>query len=190
MNSYSQAGMYAGAAGLTVFLLIHHFFIRPIWFILPIGLILAIGGGLAVGWSYRLIEDRLPRYPWTFLGLTVLIMLILTPAMIIAEFTPAPFGQDGSLNPAFTAGVIARQFIVELILTAIPMGALVGWVLGRSKEAVLATATAGFIYALGPGHNIPFLGNMDGTYKGILYLLVINLVSAFVMMVSLKFKDK
>ena len=78
--------------------------------------------------------------------------------------------------------------VLERILTAIPMGALVGWVLGRSKEAALATATAGFIYALGPGHNIPFLGNMDGTYKGILYLLVINLVSAFVMMVSLKLK--
>ena len=44
------AGSLSGIAGLLVFLVIHHFWIRPIWFILPVGLMIAGFGGLAAGW--------------------------------------------------------------------------------------------------------------------------------------------
>ena len=80
----------------------------------------------------------------------------------------------------------AVQFILELLLTATLMGALAGWILGGSQRAALATALAGFVYALGPGHNIPFLGNTPVVWKGILLLLAINTVSSLVMMFSFR----
>jgi len=44
----------------------------------------------------------------------------------------------------------------------------------------LATAVAGLAYTLDPGHNIPLLGNTPAAGKGLLLLLTITLVSAFV----------
>ncbi|MCH7589046.1 MAG: hypothetical protein IIC78_13585 [Chloroflexi bacterium] len=113
-------------------------------------------------------------------------MMILVPAMIIAQITPAPFQVDGTIAPGYTAGRAAVQFILELLLTATLMGALAGWILGGSQRAALATALAGFVYALGPGHNIPFLGNTPVVWKGILLLLAINTVSSLVMMFSFR----
>lgn len=186
MNPYTISGAIAGIAGLFTFLIIHHFTIQPIWEILPLGLPIALIGGLAVGWSFQEIHQQLPAYSWTFLGLILLIMLLLAPAMIIAQFTSSPFGLDGTLNPGYTAGRAAVQFILELLLTATLMGALAGWILGGSQRAMFATALAGFVYALGPGHNIPFLGNTPGVWKGVLLLLAINAVSELVMMFSLR----
>jgi hypothetical protein len=40
---------------------------------------------------------------------------------------------------------------------------------------------AGLIFALGPGHNIPFLGNTPATGKGIVLLLSVVVVSAVVL---------
>src|SRR5262245_58037909 len=37
-------------------------------------------------------------------------------------------------------------------------GGLVGWWLGRTWRAAVATAVTGFVFVLGPGHNIPFIG--------------------------------
>ena len=42
------AGVLSGVAGLMVFLVIHHFWIKPIWFILPLGLVIAGLGGLGI----------------------------------------------------------------------------------------------------------------------------------------------
>ena len=46
---------------------------------------------------------------------------------------------------------------------------------------LIAGALAGFIFALGPGHNIPFLGSTPGTWKGILVLLAVILSAAFIL---------
>ena len=78
------AGMLAGAAGLLVFLVIQHLWIKPIWFILPVGLVIATAGGLAVGWAYNELLPSLPRRPWTILAWLVLIGLTLAPAVVIA----------------------------------------------------------------------------------------------------------
>ena len=72
-------------------------------------------------------------------------------------------------------------FILELLLTATLMGGLAGWIIGRTRKAALVTALAGFIFALGPGHNIPFLGNTPGTLKGVAILFAIVMVSAVVL---------
>ncbi|HLE14013.1 MAG TPA: hypothetical protein VI776_04630 [Anaerolineales bacterium] len=52
---------------------------------------------------------------------------------------------------------------------------------GPSRGAAAAMALAGVAFALGPGHNIPFLGSTPVAGKGILILAAIILVSAVVL---------
>jgi hypothetical protein len=72
-------------------------------------------------------------------------------------------------------------FIIELLLTATLVGGTAGWVICHTRKAALTTALAGLIFALGPGHNIPFLGNTPGTLKGVAILFAIVMVSAVVL---------
>lgn len=186
LDPYLLSGVLAGLAGLLTFLTIHHFWIQPIWFIMPVGFLLSSAGGLAVGWAYKLILQSLAPFPWTFLELSLVIFLILLPSMLLAQRSPVPIGLDGALMPGFSAGKAAAQFIRELVLTSVLVGAVFGWLLGRSNQAVLATALAGLIFALGPGHNIPFLGNTPSVGKGVVLLLVIITVSSFTLMICVR----
>jgi hypothetical protein len=156
----------AGIAGLLAFLVLHALWIVPIWFILPVGLLVAGGGGLAVGWAYAELRWRLPRRPWTALAVVGIIAVILLPAFVLAElqapvFTVTP---AGSVQTVATSTIVAR-FVVELLATATIVGGLLGGWLGRTRRAALATAVAGFSFALGPGHNIPLIGGTPGVDK-------------------------
>jgi len=178
------AGAISGIAGLLVFLTIHHFWIRPIWFILPPGLVIAALGGLAVGWSYAEIKAGLPPRPWASLAVFVLVGATLTPAILLAQLRPPPLDiSTGAIINGSTASVIAR-FVIELLLTASLVGGLAGWWLGHTGRAALATGLAGLIFALGPGHNIPFLGNTPAVGKGVVLLVIIIAVSAVVLVES------
>lgn len=178
------AGLLSGIAGLLVFLTIHHFWIKPIWFILPPGLVAAILGGLAVGWSYAEIRAGLPPRPWAALAVFVLVGATLTPAILLAQLRPPPLDiSTGAILNGTTASVIAR-FVIELLLTATVVGGLAGWWLGHTGRAALATALAGFVFALGPGHNIPLLGNTPAVGKGVILLIIIIFVSAVVLVES------
>jgi len=184
MNENLWAGLTAGIAGLLCFLTIHHFWIKPIWFILPPGLVLAGLGGLAVGWSYGEIQAGLPPHPWSIIAMMLLISAILAPSIILAQLRePLLDMETFSLPPGSTARVI-RAFVLELALTATMVGAIAGWLLGHSYQATLATGVAGLIFALGPGHNIPFLGNTPATRKGIILLIAIVFVSSVVLVES------
>jgi hypothetical protein len=176
------AGVLAGIVGLLVFLVIHHLWINPIWFILPIGLVIAALGGLAVGWAYHELSPNLPPFPWSTLAFVALIGIILAPSIILAEIRQPLFTiteVDAELSvPVWYAAII---FILELLVTATLVGGLAGWLIGRTSRAALATALAGFIFALGPGHNIPFLGGTPGTLKGIAILLAIILSATIIL---------
>lgn len=164
----------AGVGGLLLFLLMHHLWIRPIWFILPMGLVIAVLGGLAVGRAYQHLLPRLPPRPWTVLAMVGLVMLNLLPAIVLAELRQPMFNidlPDPRLNMG--SGEAAVIFILELLLTSALVGGLLGWLIGRSREAALSTALAGFLFALGPGHNIPFLGNTPAAPKGFVLLLAV-----------------
>jgi hypothetical protein len=87
----------------------------------------------------------------------------------------------GSL--AVSVGKAAATFIFELLASASLMGALVGWLVARTPQAAASTALAGFVFALGPGHNIPFLSGTPATLKGVALLLAIVSVSAVVLVV-------
>lgn len=182
MKSYLLAGALSGFAGLMVFLVIHHFWIKPIWFILPLGLVIAGLGGLAVGWAYMELQPNLPPRPWSIVSWVALIGLILLPSIILAEMRAPMFDVDvpGGLL-MMSVGRAAVHFILELLVTATLAGGLAGWLIGRTPRAMLSTALAGFIFALGPGHNIPFLGSTPGTLKGVVILMAIVVVSSVVL---------
>ena len=181
MTNFLIAGVCAGIAGLLTFLVIHHFLIRPIWFILPIGLVIAAIGGVAVGWSFAEIAPALPARPWTFLALTAIIGLILAPSIVLAQFRPPLIDLATFTLPPHGGSRAAIHFALELVVTAVFVGGLLGWLLAHTPRATVATALAGLVYALGPGHNIPLLGNTPAAGKGLLLLLTITLVSAFVL---------
>jgi len=87
----------------------------------------------------------------------------------------------GAIIDGTSTGVVIARVAIELLLTATAAGGLLGWWLGRTPQAALATALAGFVFALGPGHNIPLLGNTPVVGKGIVLLVVITAISAVVL---------
>lgn len=185
--SYLIAGVVASLAGLLVFLLIHHFWIRPIWFVAAPGLLAAALGGLAVGWSFYEIHAGLPAPPWTSIAIFCLFSLVLAPSAVMAELRPALLGSSNSFSiPPGQGAAIAVRFLLELVLSAALVGAACGWYLGRTPQATLATAVAGIALAAGPGHNIPFLGNTPAAVKGLLLLAAAMLVSAVVLVAALE----
>jgi hypothetical protein len=176
------AGALAGIAGLLAFLALHALWIVPIWFILPVGLVMAGGGGLAVGWAYAELRWRLPRRPWTALAVVGVIALILLPAFVLAELHGPVFAvtRSGPVQTVATS-IIVLRFVGELLATATIVGGLAGWWLGRTRRAALATAVAGFIFALGPGHNIPLIGGTSGVAKELAIMASVIGVSALVL---------
>lgn len=185
MTTELSAGLLAGLAGLFVFLTIHHFWIKPIWFILPAGLAAACLGGLVVGWSFAEIRAGLPSRPWTSIAMMALVGATLTPAIILAQLRPPPLDiGTGAIIDGSSTGVVIARVALELLLTATLVGGLAGWWLGHNWRAAFATALAGLVFAIGPGHNIPLLGNTPAVGKGIILLAVIIFVSAIVLVES------
>lgn len=170
-------------AGLLTFLGIHALWIAPIWFILPVGLLIAGVGGMAVGWSYTELYDHLPPRPWTAFAIMALIAAILLPPMILAELRQPMFSVSpaGVVNLSMGIPEVVLRFIGELLLPATITGGLLGWWLGKSKRAAGATALAGFVFALGPGHNIPFIGGTSGVGMQAAIMVAIISVSALVL---------
>ncbi len=185
MNSALIAGVLAGIVGLLVFLTIHHFWIQPIWFILPPGLFIAALGGLAVGWAYSEIQTALPPRPWTSFAIFIIVAATLTPAILLAQLRPPPLDiSNGAIIDGSSTGIVIARVIIELLLTATLVGALIGWLLVRTPQAALAMAIASLVFAIGPGHNIPFLGNTPVVGKGIVLLVAIIATSAIVLVES------
>lgn len=182
MRASLLAGALSGIAGLVVFLVIHHFWIMPIWFILPFGLMIACLGGVEVGWAYQELLPKLPSRPWRTVSIIGLISAILLPSILLTEIRMPMFDVSGpSALLVISVERAAVIFIQELLLTATLAGGLAGWIICRTRRAALSTALAGLIFALGPGHNIPFLGSTPGTLKGVAILLAVVLVSAVVL---------
>ena len=193
MRSQHIPGIVSGLAGMLTFLIIHHFWISPIWFVLPVGLLIAVLGGMAVGWSYRLIQHRLPQAPFRSLSVMGIVTATLLPAVIFGLFRQPLLDVSLSVNepvPSVSLGYVLTHIALELLLPAALIGALIGWWRGGNARAAAATGLAGFIFALGPGHNIPiFIG--DGRFLAPTYLyaksitlLVAPIVISSVVLVS------
>ena len=179
------AGVLSGIAGLLVFLTIHHLWIKPIWDILLPGLFIAALGGLAVGWSYSEIQTALPSRPWKAFAVFLLVGATLAPAVLIAQIRAPLFDMTtGAIRDGSSVVEVLAHVAIELLLTATLVGGISGWLLTHRSRAAIASALAGFIFALGPGHNIPILGGTSGAGKGIALLIVIIATSTMVLVES------
>jgi hypothetical protein len=153
-------GAAAGVAGLTVFLVLHHLWIVPIWFVLPVGLPIAVAGGIAVDRACRILARERSRQPGTIVAVAFLASACLMPALLLAELRPPMFdiSAPGGAELLVTPERAVALFVAELLVTATATGAIVGWWFGRTRRAAAAMALAGLALALGPGHNVPFGG--------------------------------
>jgi hypothetical protein len=174
------AGAIAGLAGLAAFLVLHHSWITPIWFIAPVGGLVAAGAGAIVGSAYAELLPRLPGRPWRIPAVALLFGLVLTPAGIIGELSGPAFalGPGGSAELLVSTEAAIGAFAVGLVGTSVIGGALVGLLVGRTRSAARWTALAGVALAIGPGHNVPFLGGSPAAAKGVALLLVVLLVAS------------
>ena len=177
LRSTLIAGVVSGVVGLLVFLTIHHFWITPIWFIFPIGLLIAGLSGLIVGWSYAEILPRLPSCPWIFLAVFGLMAATLAPALLLAEILPPAVDIAGG-KLLLSANELIMRFVFALLAPATLVGALEGWALARTRRGAAAMALAGLLFALGLGHNVPFLGRTPAVGKEIALLAAITLASS------------
>jgi hypothetical protein len=177
------AGALSGIVGLLAFLTLHAVLIVPIWFVAPVGLLLATAGGAAVGLAYKQLGARLPRRPFAAPAMLGLLAVILAPAIGLAQIRQPMFVVTPAGERLATMSVdrIAMLFILELLVTSMLMGAAVGWALGRTRRAAAVFALAGVVVALGPGHNIPFLGATPAVGKEMFLLFVPSALAAIVL---------
>jgi hypothetical protein len=179
------AGAAAGIAGLLVFLALHALWIVPIWFILPAGLPFALVSGAAMSWAYAELHPALPGRPWTVLAVMGLVAATLLPAITLAELRPALFVETpAGAIPTKPIPILVARFVGELLPTATIVGVLAGWRLGRTRRATAAMALASFLFALGPGHNIPFIAGTPGVGTVLALLVPVIAASALVLVES------
>ena len=111
-----------------------------------------------------------------------MIGLTLLPSIVLAQLSPPLFtGTGENVTPTISVEQAVIIFVRNLLFTATVIGGLGGWLIGRTRRASLATALAGLVFALGPGHNVPFLGNQPATGKGIILLIAIVLTASIVL---------
>lgn len=138
-----------------------------------------------MGIAYLEIQHHLPPKPWKAIVFIILIVAILLPAILLAEIRPPMF----VLSPAgpifqMSLGIVTLIFIGELLCTATLTSGLIGWWISRTKLSTLAMALSGFVFALGPGHNIPFIGGIGGVMKEWAIMVMVIIVSTFVLVES------
>jgi hypothetical protein len=180
------AGILAGIAGLATFLMVHHAWIVPIWFIVPAGTLIAAAGGAVVGLGYAELRPHLPGRPWTAGVMLAMVGAMLLPAVAIAQLRGpilqmAPGGGATLLVPIGQAIV---DFALGLVGSAALVGALLGWLVGRTRRVMARTAAAAAALALGPGHNIPLLGGTPAVVKELVILLLVGIVASTVLVVA------
>lgn len=182
-GSGPAAGVAAGLAGLAVFLALHAAWILPIWSVAGLGLAVAVVGGAVTGWAYTLLRHRVPVHPiGAWLAVTAGALLVLAPAFVISwllgPYVPVVDGVPITPSPATVPAIVVR-FVVEFLVVTAAAGVVLGWALTRSRRAAAATGAAALTFALGPGHNNPFLFTFGSTAALLTGLgLVIAVVAA------------
>ena len=120
----------------------------------------------------------------------MVIALTLTPAILIAQIRQPILDATSFSIPPGEGPRVAVRFFLELVFTAAFVGALAGWLLGHSPRAALSMSLAGVAFAVGPGHNIPLLGNTQSAVKGLVLLAAIIAVSSFVLVQTAAFLSR
>lgn len=167
------AGTLAGVAGFAAFLVVHAIWILPIWFIAPMGLVIAALGGACVGWAYDIHRNHLPRSSWgRIVAVFAAATLVLLPAEPLALTHRNLDMRDTAQTALDTSLLAGALFLVSAAL----IGAAGGALLGRTVRAAAVTAFAAVAFAIGIGHNAPFIGSGYAAVK----LWTLMLVASFV----------
>lgn len=177
------AGIVAGLAGFVAFLAIHHTWITPIWFIAPVGALMAAGGGAVVGIAYAELLPALPARPFRTAAVALGALLVLAPGAILAELFGPTYemrsGGSGVLLVPF--GQALALLVFGLFATAMLVGGVLGFAVGRTRRAAAWSALAALALAVGPGHNIPMLGATSVVAKELAIIATVVAVSAWVL---------
>ena len=181
-----RAGVLAGLAGFATFLVIHHLWIVPIWFIAPPGALIAAAGGAAAGAAYGELLPHLPHRPWAAVGVAGAAVVILLPAVVVAELSGPIFAMEEGGGGSLLVPVpeAATSIVVGLLALPVAAGASLGWLVGGRRRAAMTTALAALLLAVGPGHNIPLLGGTPAVAKELGILAVVLAVSSVVLVGS------
>ncbi len=163
--------------------MIHHAWIAPIWFIAPAGAAIAALGGATVGYAYSELRPSLPGRPWTAPAIAAGSALVLVPAGLIAEALGPVYaiGPGGSGTLLVDPGAALLRFVVGLLGTAALSGAVLGWLVARTRRACTASAAAALFLAIGPGHNVPLLGGTPAVAKEAVVLAAVLAVASLVL---------
>ena len=161
------AGALAGLAGVIVFLTLHAWWILPIWSVVPLGLAVAVIGGAATGWAYDLLGTHVPAgLVSAWLAVVAGAVAVLTPSLVLAyvggPYVPVVDGVPVSPSPE-EVPAIAVRFVLEFVVVTTLAGGALGWWLERTRRAAVAVGAAALAFALGPGHNNPFLFTFGST---------------------------
>lgn len=173
----------AGIVGLVVFLVLHSIWIVPIWFVAPVGAVVAATAGAAVGAAYGELLPHMPRPPWSAPAFFVAIGLVLLPAVAFAELRGPMHAMDADGGGSLLApGIeVVADVVAGLLVSATLSGAAVGWLIARRRRAAGLTALAGLALALGPGHNIPFLGGTSSVGTELAILAAVGVAATLVL---------
>lgn len=151
-------GIAAGVTGFVVFLVLHEVWILPIWFVAPLGFGIAVVGGATVSWAYLHVERHLPAgllRRWLVVAGGAVV--VLAPSLVVAWVGDPYFTVvDGVRVATGDVSVVAARFILEFLVVTTLAGAVLGWLVTRTRRGTLAVAAAALAFALGPGHNLPF----------------------------------
>lgn len=183
------SGVVAGLVGFIVFLILHALWILPIWFIVPMGLVIAGVGGATVGWAYETVEPHLPAgilaRSLAVAGGTI---LVLAPSTILFQLggPTVPVVDGIARTDAIDVPSLAVRFVVGLLVVTGATGAIVGWLLTHRRRGMLAVSAAGVVFALGPGHNLPFfhLAALPAATRTALLLMLASIASASLVLVT------
>jgi hypothetical protein len=147
-----------------------------IWFIAPLGAVFAGVGRIVIGRAYGELKSALPQGILRVGSVIVAAAAALLPSIPLAELRE-PLFTPSSGDPVLSVGVKQADlhFIPKRPLPAALIGAGLGRHASRTHRAALSVASASLVFALGPVHNIPFLGGTPAAGLGwaILFAVVI-----------------
>jgi hypothetical protein len=102
---------------------------------------------------------------------------LLTPAILLAQILPPAADVSGG-KILLTTNELILRFVFALLAPATLVGALEGWALAHSWQGAAIMALAGLLFALGLGHNVPFLGRTPVVDKEVVLLAATTLASS------------
>lgn len=191
MNHLLISGALAGVITSIIFVVVHNILISKIWFITPFAVIIGALTGISLGWAYTTIYENLNTNNLVFF------LLIFSLPMVIIEFLTFFSERKYTIDELTNQQTFPTELLIKTFIPIIPVllvaGFLIGWIFGKTYEAIFASIVANSLILIGIGHNVPILNQViiEDNFllirgKIILYgILVIMVVSFGISMLAI-----